>query len=134
VLQGYLRRQVLAEPSGGAMREPQMAEALREMLDELKIRSGNVNYSITGQSVFVRFLKLPSVGEEKIERIISFEAQQGVYIGLLGIIGCGNNHRALCVDMLVAVIADLIGQYLTGLHSRKQIDALRPVFRRANGY
>src|ERR1700681_4328356 len=64
----------------------------------------------------------------------NFEAQQGVYIGPLGIIGCGNNHRALCVDMLVAVIADLIGQYLTGLHSGKQIDALRPVFRRANGY
>src|SRR5207248_5860401 len=71
MLQNYVRRQVLAEPSCEAMRQPQMADTLREMLGELQIRSGNVNYSITGQSVFARFLKLPSVGDEKIERIIS---------------------------------------------------------------
>jgi|GEM_PF-163291 len=53
VLQDYLRRQVLAEPSGGAMREPQIAEVLREMLDALQIKNGEVNYAATGQSVFV---------------------------------------------------------------------------------
>ena len=78
MLQNYLRRQGLAEPAGDSVRQSQMAVALREMLDELQIRNGNVNYSITGQSVFVRFLKLPSIQEEKIERIIAFEAQQNV--------------------------------------------------------
>jgi type IV pilus assembly protein PilM len=112
VLQDYRRRQVLVEPSGGAMREPQMAEALREMLDELQIRSGNVNYSITGQSVFVRFLKLPFVGEEKIERIISFEAQQGVPCPIddvvwdYHLIGGGCDEQLQIV--LVAIKAELL--------------------------
>jgi type IV pilus assembly protein PilM len=112
VLQDYLRRQVLAEPSGEAMREPQMAEVLREMLDELQIRSGNVNYSITGQSVFVRFLKLPPVDEEKIQRIISFEAQQGVPCPIddvvwdYHLIGGGCDEQLQIV--LVAIKADLL--------------------------
>ena len=51
---------------------------LREMIDGLHDKRGRVNYSVTGQSIFARFVKLPTLDEEKIERIISFEAQQNV--------------------------------------------------------
>jgi type IV pilus assembly protein PilM len=78
VLENYRRREILAEPAGEGMRHAQMAVLLREMIGELRNKRGNVNYSVTGQSVFVRFVKLPAVDEEKIERIISFEAQQDV--------------------------------------------------------
>ena len=47
-------------------------------MGELGIKNGPVNYCVAAQSVFARFVKLPSVDEEKIERIIAFEAQQNV--------------------------------------------------------
>src|SRR5437588_947846 len=112
VLQNYLRRQALAEPAGDGLRQSQMAVALREMLDELQIRNGHVNYSITGQSVFVRFLKLPSIQEEKIERIIAFEAQQNVPFPIdevvwdYQLIGAESDEQIQVA--LVAVKADLL--------------------------
>jgi type IV pilus assembly protein PilM len=60
------------------MRHAQVAVVLREMMDELQIKRGHVNYAVSAQSVFARFVKLPEVDEEKIEKIISFEAQQNV--------------------------------------------------------
>src|SRR5882762_4281676 len=51
---------------------------LREVMAELQIRHEAVNYAVPAQSVFARFVKLPAVEEEKIERIIAFEAQQNV--------------------------------------------------------
>src|SRR5205809_7326198 len=78
VLQNYRLREILADPAGEAMRHAQTAAALREMMRELQINDGTVNFAIAGQSVFTRFVKLPSVDEEKVERIISFEAQQNV--------------------------------------------------------
>jgi Tfp pilus assembly PilM family ATPase len=77
ILHGYHTRELLVDPAEG-MQHAQVANALREMLDALQIKSGNVNYAIAENLVFTRFVKLPSIEEEKIERIISFEAQQNV--------------------------------------------------------
>ena len=55
-----------------------MAVALREMMSELHIKHGAVNCALPAQSVFARFVKLPTLEQEKLERIISFEAQQNV--------------------------------------------------------
>ena len=78
VLQRYRTREVPVDPMSEGLRDAHIAAALREILDELQIKSGHVNYAIAEQSVFTRFLKLPLIDEEKIERIISFEAQQNV--------------------------------------------------------
>jgi Tfp pilus assembly PilM family ATPase len=78
VLHGHSWRELLSDPAGQGMRHAQIAPALREMMVELQIKSEKVNYAVAGQSVFARFVKLPAVEEEKIERIISFEAQQNV--------------------------------------------------------
>ena len=78
VLNGYRLREILADPSNEGARNAQIGAALREMLGELGIKGGPVNYAIAAQSVFARFVKLPAVEEEKIERIIAFEAQQNV--------------------------------------------------------
>ena len=43
-----------------------------------KFLGAPVNYALPAQSVFARFVKLPAVEEEKIDKIISFEAQQNV--------------------------------------------------------
>jgi type IV pilus assembly protein PilM len=78
VLNGYRLREILADPANDSARNEQIGAALREMLGELGSQGGPVNYAIAAQSVFARFVKLPAVEEEKIERIIAFEAQQNV--------------------------------------------------------
>ncbi len=76
-LLGYYTREILADPAEG-IRHRQIATLLQEILHEAGIKGGNVNYAIAENLVFTRFVKLPSIEEEKIERIIAFEAQQNV--------------------------------------------------------
>ena len=81
VLLDYRLREIPADPAGdpaGVGRRAQVALVLREMMDELQIKRGRVNYAVSAQSVFARFVKLPAVDEEKVEKIVSFEAQQNV--------------------------------------------------------
>src|SRR5438093_2408429 len=77
VLGDYHTREILVDPADG-MQHAAIAAALREMLDALQIKRGEVNYAMAENLVFTRFVKLPSLDEEKIERIIAFEAQQNV--------------------------------------------------------
>ncbi len=114
VLQDYRLREVLGEPAGEPMRQAQMARVLREMMDELRIKSRRANYAAAGQLVFTRFVKLPSVDQEKIERIISFEAQQNVPFPLdevvwdYQLVGGGADEQIQVV--LVAIKADLLNE------------------------
>jgi len=78
VLMDYRLREIVTEPGGEGMRHAQIAIVLREMMHEMQIKRGTVNYAIAAQSAFLRFVKLPLVDEEKIDRIIGFEAQQNV--------------------------------------------------------
>ena len=78
VLNAYKLTEILSDPSAEAMRLPQTRLAVAEMKDTLKLRGGGINYAISGQNLFTRFVKLPTVAEEKVEQIIGFEAQQNV--------------------------------------------------------
>lgn len=78
VLTGYGLREILADPTAETDRNRQLGEILPTLLRQLAIRPGPVNYAVAGQSIFARFVKLPAVEQEKIERIINFEAQQNV--------------------------------------------------------
>src|SRR5438045_6749564 len=48
------------------------------MMSEMHIHRASVNYAVHAQSVFARFVKLPGLEAEKIDKIIAFEAQQNV--------------------------------------------------------
>ncbi|MEA3305534.1 MAG: type IV pilus assembly protein PilM, partial [Candidatus Omnitrophota bacterium] len=50
-------------------------DKLKKLLIEERINSGNAALSISGQSVFIRSLKVPKVAKSKIERIVQYEAQ-----------------------------------------------------------
>ena len=78
VLVDYRLREIPAQLLNEETDHSQIATALREMMDELRIKHGRVNYAIAAQSAFARFVKLPLVDQEKIERVIGFEAQQNV--------------------------------------------------------
>src|SRR6266705_5637500 len=114
VLLDYRLREIPGDPAGEEMRRTQMATALREMMDELHIKRGLVNYALSGQSVFARFVKLPAVEQEKIEKIISFEAQQNVPFPIdevvwdYQVVGGGADEQIQVV--LVAIKADLVDE------------------------
>jgi type IV pilus assembly protein PilM len=111
-LSGYCSRELLVEPDKQGMRQEQIAIALREMLRELRIKNGSVNYTVAEELVFSRFVKLPALGEEKIERIISFEAQQNVPFPLDEVVWdyqvVGGGHGEQVQVVLVAIKADLL--------------------------
>src|SRR5438552_2170553 len=112
VLQGYRLREVLVDPTGEGMQQAQIAVAVREMLGEMRIKEGDANYAVAAQSVFARFVKLPAVEEEKIERIIAFEAQQNVPFPIdevvwdYQLVGGGTDEQIQVV--LVAIKEDLL--------------------------
>jgi type IV pilus assembly protein PilM len=112
VLNGYRLREILVDPSNEDARNAQIAAALREILAELGIKGGPVNYATAAQSVFARFVKLPAVEEEKIERIIAFEAQQNVPFPIdevvwdYQLVGGGTDEQIQVV--LVAIKEDLL--------------------------
>lgn len=78
VLSSYQTRELLADPAADATRLAQTKLALGEMAQVTKQKGAAVNYAISAQSVFTRFVKLPSVGEEQVDQIVTFEAQQNV--------------------------------------------------------
>src|SRR5688572_17751635 len=109
---GYRARELSVEPDKQGMRLEEMGAALREMLSELRIKGGEVNYTVAEELVFSRFVKLPALGEEKLERIISFEAQQNVPFPIdevvwdYQLVGGGLGEQVQVV--LVAIKADLL--------------------------
>jgi type IV pilus assembly protein PilM len=111
-LSGYGSRDLFPEPATEGTRPSQVVSALRELMSDLNIRGGHVVYTVAEEAVFSRFVKLPAIGEEKIERIISFEAQQNVPFPLdevvwdYQVVGGGPEEQVQVV--LVAIKAELL--------------------------
>jgi type IV pilus assembly protein PilM len=83
VLLNYRFRETPLDPATGERRDAhdalqETAAVLRETMHEMHIHLAEVNYAVAAQSVFVRFVKLPVLDAEKIDKIIAFEAQQNV--------------------------------------------------------
>jgi type IV pilus assembly protein PilM len=114
VLHAYSTRQLLADPAAEASRIAQIKLVIREMLGELKLKGGRVNYSIAAQSVFTRFVKLPTVDPDKIDQIVQFEAQQNVPFPIEEVVWdyqlvAGKDENKIEV-VLVAIKADLLDE------------------------
>jgi type IV pilus assembly protein PilM len=78
VLSSFETRELLPDPAADATRLAQTKLLVQEMVGGLKLKGSKVNYAVSAQSVFTRFVKLPSVGEEQVDQIVTFEAQQNV--------------------------------------------------------
>ena len=101
------------------MRRAQIAVSVREMMSELHIKHGAVNYALPAQSVFARFVKLPALEQEKLEKIIAFEAQQNVPFPIddvvwdYQLVGGGLEEQIQVV--LVAIKIDLLDDINAGV-------------------
>jgi type IV pilus assembly protein PilM len=124
ILSGYQSRELF--PPSEEQRAAQIVAALREMMGDLRIRGGNVVYTVAEEMVFSRFVRLPAIEEEKIERIIFFEAQQNVPFPIdevvwdYQIVGGGADEQIQVV--LAAVKAD----WLEKTNSAVEETGLRP--------
>ncbi len=78
VLTNFKTGELLGDPAVDATRTAQAKLTVGELVAGLGIKGAKVNYAVSAQSVFTRFVKLPSVGEEQVDQIVAFEAQQNV--------------------------------------------------------
>ena len=132
VLLNYRFRETPLDPETGQRRDAhdalhETAGVLRELMHEMHIHRADVNYAVAAQSVFVRFVKLPALDAEKIDKIIAFEAQQNVPFPLdqvvwdYQLVGGGMGEQIQVV--IVAIKRDLIDEINnaveeTGLRTR----------------
>src|SRR3954453_13574229 len=115
VLQSYRTTELMADPAMDATRHAQAKMAVGEMVGAAELKPGQpVNYAIAAQSVFTRFVKLPSVGEEQVDQIVTFEAQQNVPYPIdevvwdYQLVDQGNSAEVEVV--LVAIKSDLLDE------------------------
>jgi len=120
VLTGLHSAEMAASESGSdATRRAAVTAAIAEAAQGLKLKGVPAHYAVSAQSVFTRFVKLPAVGEGKIDQIIQFEAQQNVPFPIsevvwdYQIVGAGDDGRMEVV--LVAIKADLLNEINQGV-------------------
>lgn len=78
VLTHYGIKELGLDPNKEEDRAPFIIQAVTDVLKRAGIKPGKVILSVSGQSVFMRFVKLPPVDAIQIEQMIGFEAQQNV--------------------------------------------------------
>jgi type IV pilus assembly protein PilM len=66
------------DPNKEEERAKFVTPTLAKLFKEHRIKTREVNLSISGQSVFMRFVKLPPVDPAQVEQVVRFEAQQNV--------------------------------------------------------
>ncbi|MBO5683643.1 MAG: type IV pilus assembly protein PilM [Akkermansia sp.] len=85
-LSRYARRDILLDPVEEGMRMDYVGSAIAEMVQELKVRGSEVRNVVSGQQVFMRFIKLPAIDMDDIAEQVAFEAQQHIPFPLEDII------------------------------------------------
>ncbi len=77
-LSRYARREILLDPVEEGMRMDYVSNAIAEMVKELKVKGSDVHNVVSGQQVFMRFIKLPDIDMEDISEQVGYEAQQHI--------------------------------------------------------
>ncbi len=78
VLERYATKSILLDPAEEGARLSVTGAAISELVQELGVKGSVINYSVSGQSVFIRFVKLPAIEGTDVEQLIRYEAQQHV--------------------------------------------------------
>lgn len=77
-LSRYASRQLPVDPASSGLRIPLVTAAVAELAGELGVKGGSLNYSLSGQEVFIRFIKLPPITNADVDQLVRFEAQQQI--------------------------------------------------------
>ncbi len=85
-LSNYARREILLDPVEEGMRMDYVSNAIAEMVKELKVKGSDVHNVVSGQQVFMRFIKLLDLDGENLADQVGYEAQQHIPFPLEDII------------------------------------------------
>ncbi|HVM63067.1 MAG TPA: type IV pilus assembly protein PilM [Verrucomicrobiae bacterium] len=109
------------DPEHEENRKALIVSTVRNVIRERNIKARNVVFSVSGQSVFTRFVKLPPVDESKVAQIIQYEAQQNVPFPIDEVIWdyqlLGNNPQGELEVVLLAIKSDIIEELTEGVES-----------------
>ena len=75
ILQDYAFQDIVGDPALDAARSSQVSQAIASLTSQLRLQGQDVYYTISGHSVFTRFVSLPS---SDLDELVEFEAQQNV--------------------------------------------------------
>ena len=109
------------DPEHEENRKALIVSTIRNVLREKNIHTRRVVFSVSGQSVFTRFVKLPPVDESKVVQIIQYEAQQNVPFPIDEVIWdyqlVGNTQQGELEVVLLAIKSDIIEELNEGVES-----------------
>ena len=107
------------DPQKDADRSAYIATTIQELLQEHGVKPGPALLSVSGQSVFSRFVKLPPVDKDKIYQIILYEAQQNVPFPMDEVVWdyqlIGGGEEGEIDVMLAAIKAEIIEDLTDGV-------------------
>ena len=78
ILQDYAFQDIVGDPALDAARSSQVSQAIASLTSQLRLQGQDVYYTISGHSVFTRFVSLPSIEGSDLDELVEFEAQQNV--------------------------------------------------------
>ncbi len=85
-LSRYARKEILLDPVEEGMRMDYVSSAIAELVTELKVKGSDVRNVVSGQQVFMRFIKLITLEDSNVDEQVSYEAQQHIPFPLEDII------------------------------------------------
>ena len=114
------------DPEHEENRKALIVSTIRNVLREKRFRTNAVVFSVSGQSVFTRFVKLPPVHQSKVVQIIQYEAQQNVPFPIDEVIWdyqlIGNTQQGELEVVLLAIKSDIIEDLNEGVESAELPD------------
>lgn len=109
------------DPEHEENRNALIISTVRNVLREKNIKATTVVFSVSGQSVFTRFVKLPPVDETKVTQIIQYEAQQNVPFPIDEVIWdyqlLGSGTQGELEVVLLAIKSDIIEELKEAVES-----------------
>lgn len=78
LLKDYAFAEMLGDPTADGTRRNSLTAAVKQLVVQFKAAEADVNYAVPGQFLIAKFVKLPPLAEDQVEKIVGFEAQQAV--------------------------------------------------------
>ncbi len=125
-LSRYARRDIVLDPVEEGMRIDYVSDAVKEMVAELKVKGSEVRSVVSGQQVFMRFMKLLVLDSDSVDELVGYEAQQHIPFPLDEIVYSyqllGTTEEGEREVLLVAIKKEVLDE----LHEQVRESDLRP--------
>lgn len=78
LLKDYAFSELTGDPTADGTRRSGLTDAVKQLVTQFKVADAEVNYAVPGQYLIAKFVKLPPLAEDQVDKIVGFEAQQAV--------------------------------------------------------